>query len=194
MKQSKIIGLTGRSGSGKGAVSAILEEFGALVIDCDEIVHNLFKYDKELIFELKDVFGDNILDKNGYIDRKKLGPIVFEDRVLLDFLTKTTHRYVVKVVVEIIKNNSEYKYIVIDAPLLLEANLHKICDSVWLVFADEEISIKRVMKRDNISFDMAKKRLNNQKSFKKLSKYADVIIKNEKSIEELRNEVKKKFK
>ncbi|MCL2591849.1 MAG: dephospho-CoA kinase [Defluviitaleaceae bacterium] len=194
MTQSKIIGLTGRSGSGKGVVSSIIEEYCAKIIDCDKIVHELFRFDKNLKSELYNFFGCEIFDDNNYINRKKLGSIVFASKEKLDFLTKTTHRYVVKKVEEIIKESSEYKYIVIDAPLLVEAGLHKISDTVWLVFASEEISLKRIVERDGISYENAKKRLDNQKSFEELKSYANVIIKNEKSVEELRIEIEEKIK
>ncbi|MBO5561787.1 MAG: dephospho-CoA kinase [Firmicutes bacterium] len=187
-KRPYIIGLTGNSGSGKGAVGEILTALGCLVIDCDKVAHaNMTKggiaYD-----EIVSVFGREILDKNDEIDRKILGGIVFNDKEKLKLLNTVAHKYVRQRVEEIAAANTDYDFIVIDAPVLKEAGMLDTTDSVWLVTASEATRLKRVMKRDNITEEAARARFKNQTPFDKNE--ADVVIYNNNDIEEeLKKEV-----
>lgn len=176
-----IIGLTGGSGSGKSTVAEILKQHNMLIIDCDKIAHEIILKGNDAYIELINIFGENILDSSKQIDRKKLGNIVFKDKGKLNLLNECTHKHIVNKVKEIIKenlNNKDINAIVIDAPLLIEANLHTIVDEVWAVYADTDIRIQRLIKRDNITLEQAKERLQSQMSWVEMVTYVDTIIYN----------------
>ena len=183
MKQNKkpyIIGLTGNSGSGKGAVGRIMSDsakYSCLIIDCDVVAHENMKRGGLAYNDIINAFGSEILDENGEIDRKKLGGIVFADKEKLKLLNTITHGYVKQRTDDIIKENTQYDFIVVDAPLLKEAGMLDSVDTVWLVKASEDTRLKRVMKRDNITAEAAKARFKNQKPFDE--SLADTIIQND---------------
>lgn len=177
-----IIGLTGGTGCGKSTVCSILKNYGAYIIDADNISHNITKKGTKAYFGIIDYFGEDILDNKEEIDRKRLGSIVFNDKEKLSCLENITHKYIIKEInnsIKIAKDKQKYKYIVIDAPLLIEAKLHKIVDEVWIVHCSLDTRIKRLIKRDNLSEDILMKRINNQTPFEQNKKYANFIIFNE---------------
>lgn len=177
-----IIGLTGGTGCGKSTVCSILKNYNAYIIDADKIAHYIIKKGANAYFEIVDYFGKHILDSEKQIDRKKLGSIVFSDKKNLAYLDSITHKYIIEEIkdcINIVKDKQEYKYIVIDAPLLIETNLHKIVDEVWIVYCSLETRVKRLIKRDNLSEDILLKRINSQTPFEQNKKYADFIIFNE---------------
>ena len=142
----------------------------------------IIKKGNKAYFEIIEHFGKDILNIDNEIDRKKLGNIVFNDKEKLSCLDNITHKYIIKEIkdtINIIKEKGEYKYIVIDAPLLVKTNLHKIVDKVWLVHCSLETRLKRLIKRDNLSEDILLKRINKQIPFEENKKYADFIIINE---------------
>ncbi|WP_250278237.1 dephospho-CoA kinase [[Clostridium] colinum] len=178
----RIIGLTGGTGCGKTTVCSILTKYNAYIIDADKIAHSVIEKGKEAYFEIIDYFGNSILDEDNQIIRKKLGEIVFSEKEKLKYLNNITHKYIIKEITNIInikKNDKKYNYIVIDAPLLIETNLHKIVDSVWIVHCSLETRIKRLKKRDNLPVDILSKRINSQTSFDENKKFANFIIFNE---------------
>lgn len=179
-----VIGLTGGSGSGKSTVSAILKELGMFIIDSDKIAHDIIKKGNNAYNEVVELFGTNILDGIGEIDRKTLANIVFKDKSKLLLLTNCTHKYIISEIKQLINNNID-REIVIDAPLLIEAGLNKITDEVWAVYADMDIRIERIVKRDNISYKQAEDRITCQMSWNELCSYADVIIYNNKGIHDI---------
>lgn len=187
MKQNKpiLIGLTGGSGAGKTTVSNILKKYDSYIIDADAISHKITQKGQKAYFEIIENFGQKILDTEKNIDRKILGNIVFSEKDKLKILEQITHKYILQEIkneIEIAKNSEKYKYIILDAPLLIETNLHKIVDTIWIVCAEEEERIKRLTKRDNISEENIKKRLSNQTPFEKIKPFADFIIENKENI------------
>ncbi len=180
-----IIGLTGGSGSGKSTVAEILKQNQMFIIDCDKIAHDIILKGNDAYNELVEIFGDSILDSSKQIIRKKLGDIVFKDKAKLNLLNKCTHKHIIKKVNELINLN---KISVIDAPLLIETNLHTISDRVLAVYADMDIRIQRIIKRDNITFEQANKRLQNQMRWNEMSSYADIIICNN-NLEQMKKQI-----
>ncbi len=188
----KIIGVTGNIGSGKTLVSKYLEEKKAFIINADKIGHTILLKNGMAYFEVIEYFGSTILDSNDNIDRKKLGNIVFSDKEKLEVLTKITHKHIVSIIKGIIKeriNKNIDSLIVIDAALLVEANLHNICDYVLLVTSTIDNRIKRIIVRDNISYDLAMKKINSQKTTEELMVYATHIVENNSTISNLYKEL-----
>lgn len=186
----KIIGVMGNSGSGKGEVCKILSECDCFIIDCDKIAHEIIKKGNPAYDEIISFFGEEVLCVNMEIDRSRLGSIVFSDYEKLEVLKKITHKYILQKIDCYINENKSYKYLVLDAPLLIEANLHEKSDEVWLVHCERKINIDRIMNRDKISEEQAIKRLNSQMSFDNQKKYADFLIENNGDLATLTQQVK----
>ncbi|WP_286680168.1 dephospho-CoA kinase [Tepidanaerobacter sp. EBM-49] len=190
-----VIGLTGGIASGKSTVTALLKEKGAVIIDADKIAREIMSKGEPAWFEVLNYFGDEILnDDRSDIDRKKLAHIVFSDKAKLEVLNNITHP---KIIEEIKRKVEEYKkagkkIIVIDAALLIETGLDKIADEVWVVAANEDIQLQRLMAREkDITKDEALKRIKSQMPLAEKLKFADRVIDNNSSIEETKKQVDK---
>ncbi len=189
-----VIGLTGNSGSGKSSVANILKGYGAYIINADEIAHKNLLSGGAAYIEVVNLFNsvyNSILDENCEIDRKKLGAIVFRDEDKRKLLMEITHKYIMEEMLrELEENVKNYPYVVLDAPLLIEAGLHTYSDVVWVVFADLETRMGRIRKRDGLSDSQIEARFNSQTKFEELEKYADIVINNSSDLSALELEIK----
>ena len=188
----KVIGLTGGTGSGKSVVSKSLAAAGAVIVDADKIAHDIILKGERAYHEIIEYYGTGILDTEGNIIRKKLGEIVFNDKEKLAFLNQCTHKYItaeVKRQIAEAKEEGTAAAIIVDAPLLLEAKLETVCDEVWVVYADPEVRAQRVMARDGITYELAKARIANQKSWDEYKAAASVVIDNSKDFAYLESQM-----
>lgn len=193
----KVIGLTGGTGSGKSVVSKSLAEAGAVIVDADKIAHEIILKDEPAYREIVEYYGTGILDAEGNIIRKKLGEIVFHDKEKLAFLNQCTHKYITAEVrrqIAAAKEEGTAAAIIVDAPLLLEAKLEAVCDLVWVVYADPEVRAQRVMARDGISYELAKARISNQKSWEEYRSAASTVIDNSKDLVHLKEQMSEVLK
>lgn len=193
----KVIGLTGGTGSGKSVVSKSLAEAGAVIVDADQIAHEIILKGKPAYQEIIAYYGTGILDEDGNIIRKKLGEIVFNDGEKLAFLNQCTHKYICAEVdrqIAAAKEAGTAIAIVLDAPLLLEAGLEQVCDWVWVVYADPEVRAQRVMARDGVTYELAKARIANQKSWEEYKQSADIVIDNSKDLAYLQGQLSELLK
>ncbi|NLM43117.1 MAG: dephospho-CoA kinase [Clostridiales bacterium] len=186
-----VIGLTGGIASGKSTVSSILKKLGAYIIDVDKVGRDVVEKGEKAYNEIVCFFGKKILQHDDQINRKVLGNIVFSDSKQLQKLNSITHPHIIERVKEIIsKCKTDGKnVIVVDAAILIEMGLHSLCDTVWLISVDKETQLKRLMERDNYTYEEAMNRIMAQTSDKKKSVYADVVIDNTGTLEELENKV-----
>lgn len=176
------IGVTGGSGCGKTTVCNILKNNGAYIIDADKIGHQIIQKGEKAYFDLIAAFGIEILDKDKQINRKKLGQIVFNNKEKLKILNNITHKHIIKTIkynLNLLKQQNVYKYIVIDAALLIQTNLHKQVDIVWVIDSPLNLRIKRLKKRDNLPEDLIIKRIQGQMAFEDLKHYADFVLTND---------------
>ena len=188
----KVIGLTGGTGSGKSVVSRSLKDAGAVIVDADRIAHEIILKGEPAYHEIIAYYGTGILDAEGNIIRKKLGEIVFNNKEKLAFLNQCTHNYItaeVKRQIAAAKEEGTAKAIIIDAPLLLEAGLETVCDLVWVVYADPEVRAQRVMVRDGITYELAKARISNQKTWEEYKAVANAVIDNSKDLAHLEDQL-----
>ncbi|MCL2571494.1 MAG: dephospho-CoA kinase [Defluviitaleaceae bacterium] len=187
-----IIGITGISGSGKTAAARILADIGGFVVDADPLAHELMKKGRHAYDEIIDFFGTSILGTDGEIHRPALGKVVFEDNEKLSRLEAIIHPKVITKTMELIEDarNEGYSFAVIDAPLLIEAGMDKYCDSTWLITANHETKIKRIMKRDNITRDVAAKRLASRQGDEALKPHVHIVIENNNDFADLAVRVK----
>ena len=153
-----IIGITGGSGSGKTTLLKLLEEQGALVLDCDAVYHGLLKTDREMLSAIEARFPGTVV--SGALQRKKLGAIVFADPQALLDLNAITHAAVKKEVLRQLETVP--KHCTIDAIGLFEGGLAELCDVTVAVTAPREDRVKRLMARDGITREYAEKRLSAQ--------------------------------
>ena len=175
----KIIGLTGNIASGKSKISEYLKTKGFKIIDADLIGKSILE-DESIKNRLVRVFGAEIMNKDGSIDRKKLGTIAFSSKENLEKLNRITLPLLSK---KIKKRINEYKrkktkLLVLDAAILIEAKWNKIVDKVWVVYINPEVQLDRLIKRENYSIEEAKNRINAQMDINEKIKYADIIINN----------------
>lgn len=173
----KIIGVTGGIGSGKSTVSSMFRQFGAEIIDADEISRNVAKKTGSAFFEVVENFGLEILLENGEIDRKKLGQIVFSDKNKLVVLNEIIHKYVFCEMEKRIKE-SKAEIIILDVPLLFSNDFKIKYDYSVGVTASVPERIKRVKIRDGLTEEEILSRMNNQISDKELEEKADFVIEN----------------
>ena len=139
------IAITGNLASGKSTVSCILQEYGAYVVDADEIVHSLLSSNTPIREKVIKLLGPEIVVGNK-IDRKKITEIVFSDFEKLTSLEKILHPTVKQEIdrrFNLVKNNPSYKMFVAEVPLLYEAGMEKDFDLVIAVIADEKIARQR---------------------------------------------------
>ena len=189
---TRVIGLTGGIGSGKSTVSRFLAELGAVIIDADKIGHEIYRPDTDTWRQLVKIFGSGILAADNTIDRKKLGVIVFGNKQELQRLNAIIHPQITE---EIKKRIAECQrqgvnVIVLDAPVLLEANAKNLVDEVWVVVADEEKVIKRAAARTGLSEQQIRDRIYSQLPNAERTKDARVVINNDGSNEDLGEKIK----
>ncbi len=182
-----ILGLTGSIGCGKSSLSNILKENNIDIIDADIISRKIFE-DKKLLNLVFEHFGNCIKNEDGSLNRKALGNIVFNDDNKLIELNALTHpRIKEKIIkeIEILKLNNK-EVIVIDAPLLIEGGYLEMVDKLLVITCNNEIQVNRIQKRDNCTREEALSRINSQMSQEEKVKYADYILDNSGSIEDLK--------
>ena len=183
------IGLTGGIGSGKSQVAHYFSELGIPVIDADVIAHQLVAPGSEALAEITAVFGDDILDDEGALDRKKLASIVFNDPQSKQKLEAILHPRVRKQIDEYKANYNDSPYILVVIPLLLESEQPFEVDRILVVEAPEEIRIQRVQQRDGRSTDQIRNIISSQVNDEQRRAAADDIIVNDNSLEKLRQSV-----
>ncbi len=139
------IAITGNLASGKSTVARLLQEYGAYVVDADEIVHSLLSPNTPIGKKVVELLGPEIVVGN-QIDRKKISELVFSDIKKLRSLEKILHPAVKQEIdrrFNNVKNNPSYKFFIAEVPLLYEAGMEKDFDRVIAVITDEEIARKR---------------------------------------------------
>jgi dephospho-CoA kinase len=183
------VGLTGGIASGKSTVARMLAEKGALIIDLDELAHTAEDTDGEVWREIVRHFGSEILCPDGKIDRGKLGKRVFADRKKLDLLNSIVHPAVFEQWrrrLEEIRKRQPEAIVLSDIPLLIEAGLKPMVDLVLLVYLPPEDQIARLMARNGYGREEAESRLASQMPIGEKLPYADIVVRNEGSLEETR--------
>ena len=189
----KVIGITGGIGSGKSTVSNIIKNNNFPLIDCDEISRELTQNDDAVLSEISRCFGDSVFDDNGNLLRQELANIVFSDSSKKKILEDIVVTRIFEIVRDDLSKHRSLgtKLVFIDAPLLIETGLNRLCDICVLVTADIETRINRVEKRDGISRDRVLERINNQMPESEKKAVADELIDNSGSIEYLNNSVER---
>ena len=150
-----ILGITGGTGCGKTTLLQLIADQGGMVLDCDAIYHQLLSTDAQLLSQIEARFPGTV--ENGILQRKKLGNLVFSDSSALKDLNTITHSAVAAQVRRSLKSNPSLA--AIDAIALFESGLDQLCDITVAVTAPTEDRVQRLMARDGISQDYARRRI-----------------------------------
>lgn len=186
-----VIGVTGNIGSGKSTVCQVLAKLGATIIDADELAHETYKPHSQAWQELINTFGKDIVKANEKIDRQKLGQIVFANPAALALLNQIVHPRAYRMAQEKIEDYRRQgaKAIVVEATLLIEAGWADLVDKVWLVVAPEDVAIQRLTQHEGIAKAQILTRLKAQMPAEEKMKYADEVIYNDGSLNQLETKV-----
>lgn len=179
------VGLTGGIGAGKSAVSALLAERGAVVIDADKIAREVVEPGTPGLARVRATFGEEVIRPDGTLDREKLGAIVFADQEQLAKLNAIVHPLVGERVAQLQSEAPDDAIVVYDVPLLVENNLAPMYDVVIVVDAADEVRIARLAEHRGMAEPDAKARIAAQASREERLAVADLVIPNEGSLDDL---------
>ncbi|MFO7601697.1 MAG: dephospho-CoA kinase [Candidatus Desulfacyla sp.] len=187
-----VLGVTGGIASGKTTVARMLEELGAPIIDFDILAREVVVPSQPAYQEIVDYFGDQIIGEDGNLDRKRLSGIVFQDPEKRRILEGMTHPRIFAAFVRRLRQMAEedpQRIVQAVIPLLFEARLQPLVHKVLVVYVSPDTQIERLMKRDRISREEARRILDAQMPIDQKAARADYIIRNEGTLDETRNEV-----
>ena len=191
-----ILGITGSIATGKSTIiKKLLDEFNPEYCDADKLVHTLYEPGKPAYYRIIEIFGQEIVnEKNSYINRQKLGEIVFKDKNSMKKLTDAIGNIGIEVknLVDSWIEDSK-KLGIVEAVNLIEANYIAWCDEVWLFKVDNNIALERLKNRNNLSQNEAEKRINSLTPWKKRIDYANFTIDTNGNIDEVYTKVKKLY-
>jgi dephospho-CoA kinase len=187
-----VIGLTGGIGTGKSEVARILQGLGAALISADQVGHEAYKPHSEIWQEVVKAFGEEILQPNGEIDRKRLGSIVFAHPQELARLNQIMHPRMADMVARRIEQLGKegVPVVVVEAALLFEAGWDSLVDEVWTTDSTIETVINRLQARNGFSEEEIRKRINSQMPTRERLARSDVIIGNSGDVASLERTVR----
>lgn len=176
-----VIGITGGLASGKTEVSRMFKRLGAKVLNADIIAHRALYKNTRPYRQVIKLFGQEIVNRDGSINRKKLGRIVFSSKSKQRRLCSIVHPWVFNYIESALQNlrrRKKLKAVVVEAVLLIESGFYKKVDIIVLVKSTVKLQLMRATKKRNIAAEDAKKRMSFQLEFAKKKKYADYIVDN----------------
>ncbi len=179
MTDMLIVALTGGIASGKSVAAQVLEELGCAIHHADQIAHELMEPEKPAWKKIVAHFGQEILNKDNTITRAQLGTIVFSDEKKRRFLNRIIHPLVFekkRETIDILEKEGRYKIFISEAALTIEAGFADFFDKIIMVYCREDIQIKRLMERDQISRPEAMKKIKSQMNPLEKMKRADYTI------------------
>jgi dephospho-CoA kinase len=177
-----VIGLTGNIATGKSVVRQMLQHLGAYTIDADSLAHQVMMPNAPAYKPIINTFGEFIVGADGRIDRAILGRVVFNNPEALKKLEDITHPVIRQGIMALV-NRAQQRVIVIEAIKLLEGDLAKMVDSIWVVDSSPLTQYKRLIEKRKMSEADAKSRIQSQPPQAEKVKRANVVIKNDADVE-----------
>lgn len=188
-----VIGLTGNIATGKSVVRRMLEHLGAYTIDADALTHRAYAKGAPGYQQVLDKFGKWLLNREGEIDRKKLGNLVFNDAEAMKQLEEIVHP-LVRQAVEMLLQRAKQPVVVIEAIKLLEGDLRKICDTIWVTNAPESVQVERLMRKRGFTEEQAIERVRAQSPQSQKVKMGNMVVTNTGSYDDLWKQVSEAWK
>ena len=184
-----VIGLTGGTGSGKTEVARVLQKRGGIIVSGDRIGKEVVEQNPQVLKKLVKVFGREILNENGRLNRRKLGSLAFSSEKNQKRLNQIVHPHLLKELKKRItsakKTEAEGKFLVVDAALISEWGLEKELDMTVLVASPVKLRLQRLIKQ-GLNSKEAQNRIKRQLRDAQRRKKADYVIENDGSLKELR--------
>ena len=184
MKPSLVIGLTGGIGSGKSTVAALFRRHGVPVIDADAVAREVVEPGQPALEEIARVFGEQVLDDAGALDRRALRARVFDDDTLRHRLEAIVHPRIRARMADRL-GRLDAPYAILEIPLLVETGQHRLVDRTLVVDAPREAQISRTRERDGVEVTQIERILDAQAGRARRIEAADDVIGNEGGIEAL---------
>jgi len=184
------IGLTGGIGCGKTTVSKLFEQLNIEVIDADIIAHHLVEIGQPALKEIELAFGNDLLNVDGSLNRKKLGQIIFSDNQQKQKLEAILHPLIHAAIQTALKS-IDSAYCIISIPLLFETNMTDLVDRILVIDCPEHIQIERVLKRDAMPLAQIQAIIDSQVSRTFRRSHADDLIDSSIANDKLAESVKK---
>ncbi len=175
-----IIGLTGKTGSGKSTVSKMLKDMGFFICDADKVARQVVEKGSPLLEKLKIEFGEEVINPDGTLNRPKLAEKGFATRETTEKLNSLMHPAILEKSFDEMRTalSSGYKVAIYDAAALYESKADKLCDVTVCVCAPDNVRFDRIIKRDGLTREKALERMNAQRPDSYYSEKADFIIDN----------------
>lgn len=185
-----IIGITGGIGTGKSTVAKIFADRGVRVLDADEISKKVTGSQGSALDSIRELLGKKAIDSSGNLNRKFVASLVFSDRTKLDKLSAIVHKQVLEDIgLELEKEREKgTKVIILDVPIPVRKGFLDVCNQVWVVSADEDVRLARIIGRGMDAED-AKRRMAMQMTREEYENLADIVIENSTDDEDLREKV-----
>lgn len=156
MSRALAVGLTGGIASGKSAVASAFEHTGIEIIDADQVSRDVVEPGQPALAEIAVRFGDEILDANGHLDRRRLREVVFEDPQARQDLEHITHPRIRDELARR-RDTAQTEYTLLVVPLLIKSGMQDLVDRVLVVDAPENVQLERLVARDGIDETLAHK-------------------------------------
>ena len=189
-----VVGLTGQTGAGKSTVSKVFAANGFAVINADLVARKVVEKGSKCLGEIADLFGSGGIKEDGTLDRKALAAIVFSDKTKLEMLNSITYPYITGEILKQINRHSDdgEKLILLDAPTLFESRADDFCEIIISVLAEPQLREKRIIIRDNLTQEQARRRMNSQLDEEFFISRSDYIVRNNGQIDTV-NEMAKEI-
>ncbi|RXT04955.1 dephospho-CoA kinase [Ammoniphilus sp. CFH 90114] len=190
-----IVGLTGGIACGKSTVARMFEQLGCVIIDADQVAREVVAPGEEGLEAVVRRFGPSVLNEDGTLDRKSLGDLVFKEEKARQDLNAILHPLIRKRMNQ--KKEKALKdhppLIIMDIPLLYESKQEQTVEAVIVVYVSPDEQLRRLMERDHLTYDDAKRRINSQWSIEEKKQRADYLVDNSGSLFETREQVESLF-
>lgn len=190
----KVIGITGGIGTGKSTILGILEKtYNAYIMETDKLAHRLMCPGESVYESIIEYFGTDILQENQFIDRGKLGQIVFHNQNKLQKLNEIVHPAVKAYILEDIQQKQQegtISYYVIEAALLIEDGYKSICDEIWYIYTTQSVRIERLINSRGGNEEKWLQIIKNQSTEDYYREHCDVIIDNGEGVEKTAETIK----
>lgn len=186
-----IIGLTGGIGTGKSEAAKFLASLGAVHLDADAVSHELTQPGGEALEPIRAEFGEGVFREDGTLDRQALANITFSDPARKRALEAILHPRIQRDLMRGIDRAAEEgaKVVILDVPLLFETGMDALCDETWVLSADPETQVARVMMRDRVERELVEARIQNQMPAEEKEKLATQVIPTERPMEKTQAEL-----